>query len=249
MSMWWRSTTVVALILAISPSSRAQVLSGSSPNTISVTGEAEVRVVPDEVVLSLGVETFDKVLKVAKAANDNRIRQTVAIARAAGVPAEHIQTDYIGIEPRHVQHDVARDVVGFVVRKTVVIKLREIAGFEALLSSALEAGVTHVHGVEFRTTELRTHRDRARTLAMTAAREKATMLARDAGHTAGRVMSIAEASYGYWSSYGSGWGSRFGSSAQNVVQTFGGASLATDTTLAPGQISIRASVSAVFTLE
>jgi len=39
--------------------------SGGS-NSISVNGEAEVRVVPDEVILTLGVETFDKVLKASR---------------------------------------------------------------------------------------------------------------------------------------------------------------------------------------
>jgi uncharacterized protein len=124
-----------------------------------------------------------------------------------------------------------------------------MAKFETLLSAGIEAGVTHVHGIEFRTTELRTHRDRARTLALTAAREKAALLARDADHSVGKVISIAEASYGYWSSYGSWWGNRFGSATQNVVQNFGGASVTHDTTLAPGQISIRATISASFALE
>jgi hypothetical protein len=36
---------------------------------------------------------------------------------------------------------------------------------------------------------------------------------------------------------------------QNVVQNFGGASVTDDTTLAPGQISIRASISASVALE
>jgi len=243
----WRALTVVGVILATG-TIHAQGLGGSS-NTISVTGEAEVRVVPDEVILNLGVETFDKVLGVAKSANDERIKKTVAVARAAGIAAEHVQTDYISIEPRYVQHDVARELLGYVVRKSVVVRLRDIARFESLLTAALDAGVTHVHGVEFRSTDLRAHRDRARTLALTAAREKADLLARSAGQKAGKVVAISESGYGYWSSYGSGWGNRYGSAAQNVVQSFGGASLATDSALAPGQISIRANVSATFALE
>ena len=62
--------------------------------------------------------------------------------------------------------------------------------FEDLLSDALEAGVTHVQGIEFRTTELRKHRDRARSLALKAAQEKAELLADGAGRKIGKAISI-----------------------------------------------------------
>ena len=217
--------------------------------TISITGEAEIRVVPDEVILSLGVETFDRVLTTARTANDERIKRAMAVARMHGIAADQIQTDYLGIEPRHRSSEVAFELLGYAVRKTLVIRLREIAKFEAVLADALDAGVTHVHGIEFRTTDLRKHRDQARTLAMRAAREKAELLAREAGRTLGPVQTIGDASYGYWSSYGVGWGSRYQMAAQNVTQQLGGAPLERDATLAPGQISIRATVHAVFALQ
>lgn len=62
-------------------------------------------------------------------------------------------------------------------------------------------------------------------------------------------MSIGEASYGYHSSYGSWWGGRHNSMAQNVVQSVGGASLESDSTMAPGQIAIRVSVHVSFVLD
>lgn len=244
---------LVFALFTLSIPARAQFIANSGTNSISVNGEAEIRVVPDEVMLTLGVETFDKILKPAKSLNDERVKKTISVAKGYGVPAEHIQTDYIGIEPRYRHSDVTLDLLGYVVRKTMVIRLKDISRFEDLLSDALEAGVTHVHGIEFRTTELRKHRDQARTLAMKAALEKAELLAREAGRKVGKTLSIGEASFGYWSSYGSWWGNRYGHMSQNVSQNasqnFGGASMSNDTTLAPGQIAIRASVHANFLLE
>ncbi|MEP7336357.1 MAG: SIMPL domain-containing protein [Acidobacteriota bacterium] len=237
-------------LFTISIPVRAQSAIYAASGSITVNGEAEIRVVPDEVVLTLGVETFDKILKPARSLNDERIKKTIAIAKGHGIPAEYIQTDYLGIEPRYQTHDAARDLIGYVVRKTVVIRLKDISKFEELLSDVLEAGVTHVHGIEFRTTELRKHRDEARRLAMRAAREKAELLANEAGRKVGKTLSIGESSFGYWSSYGSWWGNRYGSGmAQNVVQNIGGASISTDNTLAPGQIAIRAIIGASFALE
>ncbi len=224
-------------------------LAASAATSISVSGEAEVLVVPDEVILSLGVESFDKVLKTAKIANDEAIKRTIAAARGYGVSAEYIQTDCLGIEPRHRESDVALELLGFDVRKTVVIRLKDISKFEGLLTDVLDAGVTHVHMIEFRTTELRKYRDQARAMALKAAREKADLLAGEAGRTLGAVQSIGEANYGYFSSYGSWWGGRYCAAAQNVSQTFGGSSLSSNATLAPGQISIRVNVTMSFTLE
>jgi uncharacterized protein YggE len=242
-------TLVVVVLLVVFASAQTPLLSRSSNDVISVNGEAEVRVVPDEVLLSLGVETFDKVLATAKAQNDARIKQAIAVARNHAIPAEYIQTDYIGIEPKYPQSDVTRELLGYAVRKSVLIRLKDISKFESLLTGVLEVGVTHVHGIEFRTTELRKYRDQARTLALRAAQDKAGLLARESGRAVGKALSIGEATYGYHSSYGSWWGSRYNSMAQNVSQNIGGASLGSDAALAPGQISIRVSVHASFALD
>jgi len=251
MSHTSRWAVVIVILLAVASfrtPTHAQLAGG--PSSINVTGDAEVRVMPDEVVMSLGVETFDRVLATAKRTNDDRIKQTVAAARSFGIPAESIQTDYISIAPKHRGDDIALETLGYVVRKSIVITLRDLAKYEAVLSSALEAGVTHVHGIEFRTTQLRKHRDEARTRAIAAAREKAALLAGESSRKVGTVITIGEASYGYWSSFGSGWGSRgYSQMSQNVTQSLDGAPLSSDTALAPGQISIRANVRVNFSLQ
>jgi uncharacterized protein len=242
-----QAACLIVATLALAESTQAESNHPQS-NSISVTGDAEVRVVPDEVILTFGVETFDPVLKVAKDANDARIKRVIAVALSAGVPAGSTQTDYLSVEPRYRDGNVARDLLGYVVRRSVVVRLSQIARFEALLTDALDAGVTHVHGIEFRTTELRKHRDAARTLAIKAAREKAALLAGELGKTVGDVLTINEGSYGYFSSYGSYWGSRSGGMMQNVSQSLGGGAVGSDSALAPGQISIRAQVTASFGL-
>jgi len=242
--------SIACFVVVLVTTTNAEPRAAASAGPISVNGEAELRVVPDEVTLSLGVETFNLVLATAKSDNDARITRTIAVAKRAGVPSERIQTDFLSIEPRYRDGNIALDLLGYVVRRTVVIRLGEISKFESLLTDALGAGVTHVHGVDFRTTELRRYRDEARTMALKAAREKATLLSKELGRNLGEVLSINEASYGYFSSYGSWWGGgRWNMQTQNVVQSFGGAAMASDSAMAPGQISIRVSVGASFNLE
>jgi len=220
------------------------------PRLITVTGDAEVRVVPDEVILTLGVETWDKNLGVAKRQNDKIVAKVLALATEYGIDAQHIQTDYVSIEPRYRNgYYEESDFIGYFVRKTIVITLRDLSKFENLLTSALGTGVNHVLGIEFRTTELRKHRDEARALAIKAAQEKAIALAGELGQEVGDPRMIREEHSGWWSGYNAWWGSRWGGAmAQNVVQELGGSTLTDESSIAPGQISVQARMSVTFEL-
>ncbi|HSJ55779.1 MAG TPA: SIMPL domain-containing protein [Anaerolineae bacterium] len=237
------------LILALSAWTQ-QEPTRDAPRTITVAGEAEVRVVPDEVILTLGIETWDKDLERAKGQNDAIVARVLALATEHGVPAQHVQTDYVSIEPRYKDgYYEQRDFVGYFVRKNVVVTLRDLAQFEPLLSDALEAGVNYVHGVEFRTTELRAHKDDARALAIEAAREKAVALAGGLDEAVSQPLTIVEEQAGSWSSYNAWWGGMWGGGmTQNVIQEVGGAGYLADSTVAPGQIEVTARVSVTFAL-
>lgn len=218
--------------------------------SITVTGEAEVRVVPDEVVLTLGVQTSDRELSVAKAENDRRVEAILASAEEQGIEREHLQTDYLEIEPRYRDAYEAFDFIGYFVRRTVVVRLRDIEGFESLLAAVLEAGANYVHGIDFRTTELRQHRDRARSLALQAAKEKANAMAADMGQRIGQPLTIREDHFGWWSWYGTWWGSRGGGRmSQNVVQSAGPATRDLEGPTSPGQLSVTARVTVSFELQ
>ncbi len=227
----------------IAPDARAE------PRLITVTGEAEVNVVPDQVILTLGVETTNRQLRLAKNANDEIVKKVFAAAQGRGVAVKDIQTDYISIEPRYRDSYEQRDFIGFFVRKTVVITLRDVAQFEDLLSDVLEAGANYVQGIQFRTTELRKYRDQARSLAIQAALEKAVALAQELGQQVGQPARITEEQNNWWSGYGAWWGGSFaGAMTQNVIQNAGNAPAPTEGALAPGQISVTARVTVSFEL-
>jgi len=243
------AAAMLTLILVLAAWSESPSQS-QQPRLITVTGEADVRVVPDEVILTLGVETWDKNLETAKSRNDEIVKKVLALAAEHGIPTEHIQTDYIGIEPRYKDgYYEERDFVGYFVHKTIVITLRDLSRFEDLLSQALTAGVNYVQGIEFRTTELRKHRDEARALAIQAAREKATALAGELGQDVGEPQTIQEDQSGWWSGYSAWWGSRWGGTmSQNVIQEMGGTGWTGGSSVAPGQIDVTARVTVSFEL-
>lgn len=240
---------VVVILLAALIVPFGTIAAQEESGQITVTGEAEVRVVPDEVILTLGVETWDASIVAAKSLNDERVTRIIETAKSNAIPDERIQTDFISIEPRFEDGYQRENFIGYFVRKTIVITLRDISAFETLLTAVLEAGATHIHGIEFRTTKLREHRDEARALAIRAAREKAVAMAGELGLEVGEAKNIQEDQGWWWSSYNSWWGSSGSFLTQNVVQNApAGGSSEAGSTFAPGQIAVNARVTITFSL-
>lgn len=220
----------------------------TAPPTVSVSGSAAIEVIPDEVTLILGVETWHPELSVAKRRNSSSVEAVIQVIKSSGVRPEKIQTDHIDIVPTYQEYSYPKQVEGYFVRRTVVAKLHDLSKFDDLLSRVIEEGANYVHGIEFATTELRRYRDEARALAMQAAREKAEALSSEAGCKLGQPVSVREDYANWWSGYSRGWwGAGWGSGAyQNVIQNAGVPALAAEGGFAPGQIQITAQVSATF---
>jgi hypothetical protein len=137
-------------------------------------------------------------------------------------------------------------LIGCSVRKTIVITLRVLSQLEELLNRALDAGVNHVQGIQFRTASLRPHPDEARALAINAVRQKVVALAGELGETVGNPVTSQEVHTGPWSSYGSWWDRGGMRTAQNVIGKVVGAGLCADACMAPGQINDNATMSVTF---
>ena len=227
----------------------AQDLQPSSQ--INVSGSAEVKVTPDEIRLNVGVETRHESLAEAKRQNDENVSRALSFLKRSGVKDKDVQTDFLAVEPLY-DHDVSRTKpVAYLVQKSIGCRITSIPLFESVLTGLLANGVNYVHGIEFRTSELRKHRDVARAIAIQAAKEKADALASQLGVKRGRVFSISENySGGWWGWTGGNWRSRGGGGMQqNVLQNAGGTAESGDSTLSVGQISVSATVNVSFGIE
>src|SRR5258708_620693 len=205
----WANMKRIILLLALAPifSIHAFAQNAIEPPLVTVSGQAEVRVPPDEVVFTLGIETIDKDILAARTRTDDRVKDVLAIAKRNGIKPEDVQTSYISIQPKYNTDDleyeqrraVKREFLGYQVSKTIAVILRDISRFDSLLSDVLKAGVTRLGNVEVRDSQIRKHRDQARPMAMKAAQEKASLLAREIGQSIGPAYSITEGTPTYYS--------------------------------------------------
>jgi len=222
----------------------------TAAQTISVAGDAEIRVVPDQVVISLGVEVRAKTLAEARRENEERVRSVLAAAAGLKVQKGDLQTDFIqlgivynpdGITPQY-----------YYARKSIVIVLHDIDRMEEVLATSVDAGANHIFGVEFETTKLRQFRDQARAMAVQAAADKARDMAAAAGlKVVGGPTGIQSTQYGGRSWYGNWWGGG-GShtmASQNVMVDPGPGAGPSEGAVALGRISVTAAVSMQFRIE
>lgn len=228
--------------------------------TISVSGEGEVRVVPDQALISMTAENRGADIGQAKAANDRTVKALLEyITGELGVPAKNVQTDFVSIEPVYKQCHYEAEMTGkcdpletawYSVRKGVQVRLDELGKYERLVARALELGVTRVDDIQFITKELRKHRDEARDLAARASQEKARAIAETLGMQLGKPLTINTENY--YNYYWNGSAQRGHSSMmmQNVIQNAPGGTAPPDgSTLALGQINISARVQVTYEME
>ena len=241
-----------ALSLAAIPPAFAQAV---PPPQISLSGSAEVKVAPDEIMLNVAVETRSETLEPARLENDQKIAAVLAFLKQSKIKDKDVQTDYTNIQPDYNYNNSTSashvKPVAYIVRKNLEIRLTDVAGFQNILTGLLTNGVNYVNGIDFRTTQLRKYRDQARGMAIHAAKEKAVALTAELDVKLGKVTSISAYDNGGY--YNNNWGMNRGfngynNAVQNVAAAGGTSDVAEDN-FAVGQISVSATVNVSFLIE
>ena len=244
-----RKLTLLAFALCL-----ATVRAQQTPPTpqITISGTAEVRVAPDEILINAGVEIRNENLDQARRQHDDRMKSVLAFLKDSGVPRKDVQTDFINLVPDYGNewgHAPTKTPI-YVVRKFIEVRLNNVTNLEAILTGMLNAGVDRINNVEFRTTQLRKYRDQARAMAIKAAKEKADALCAELGVKRGKPLNInASESGGIWNYFGNQGNNSVANNVQTVAQDSGNAADSPAETLALGQVSVSATVTVSFALE
>jgi uncharacterized protein len=221
--------------------------------SVQVSGTAVVNVTPDRVLIQLGVQSNATTPQKVETANSKTISSVIKALKRLGIEEKDIVTDWYVITPIYDDYNSLR-IKGYRINNVIAITLRDIHMVNKAITASLSAGANEVINVEFYLSDLRKYRDQARELAMVAAQEKAQDLASAANAETGCVMSINENT---WSHYNGWWYGRSSNSnlwtqntVQNVPQTGGSdGGLSESGPVNLGQISVRAEVSASFSLQ
>lgn len=165
----------------------------SSEASVRVRGEGVVEVIPDAARISVGIFASRANLKKARQEAASSATGIVAAIKALGIPSRDMQTSRFSIYPRTDRDAKGKEtMLGYDVRNTVTITVRDLDQLPVVLDAAVEASANQVTGPVFFIQHPEEAEGEARRLAMASARRRAEVLAREAGATLGRVRSIAD---------------------------------------------------------
>lgn len=229
--------SLLTLVVLMTTSLFASAQSYDPRRTVHVEGQAQAHVVPDRAVITLGVETEGPNAATVKADNDKSVRTMLSALKKIGVKDENISTTSLSLQPVYnYRPDGRREFVKYVMRNTVVVTIRDLSMFDAILSQGVISGGNVVDDIAFAVSNEKAIRDSLRIEAVKDARTRAEAVATAAGTRVGKPITIS-ATNGYHDPQ---------PYLRNVMMK---AEDASGSTVSGGQLVIRMNVSATFELE
>jgi hypothetical protein len=233
-----RRVIPIAILMLIGYQDKAEAQCQNEPRQITVHGEGEIFVVPDEAVIELGAESIGADLEAVRSTNSETVGRIIQHIEELGVDLGDIQTGQIELDPISQDRCKTAEVTLYRCHTRIFIRLRDLSRFEPVLTGALKNGANRLHGTYLTTSEQEKHREKALLLALKAAKAKATKMSAELGQSIGQPLSVTEEHSGLIRSYGRSGSSVFsGSSSGSELEAF-----------APGQILIIGRVRVTFEL-
>lgn len=168
--------------------------------TLSVIGEGEARAAPDMATFSTGVVAAAKTAEEALAANSKSMTDLIAAIKEAGIEPQDIATSNFFIQPQYSQppqrSGEVPKVVGYEVRNTVTVKVRDLANLGQLLDRMVQAGANQAGGLHFGMADTAALEEKARIAALQDGMAQAKSLAEAAGLRLVKLRRIAPADRG-----------------------------------------------------
>jgi len=211
-----RIVTFLTLFLCLAVVSNAQDVVRPS---VSVVGEADMTISPDQVSFTFEIVTADRDLSKAKQQNDTAAAKTIATARSFNISPDDIQTQRLTITPKYTGDKDPRGsrvLIGYEVTKRVDITLTDLTKIDTFLSRVIDAGVNRIVDVSIENSDYQKYQEQTRAAAVANARDRASAYAKQLGQSIGKAYVIREedadnpANFG---GVGNGWGNGNGTGA------------------------------------
>jgi len=186
-----RYAVLAATLLAVPAA--AQAPPAPAAETVTVSGTGRVELTPDRATFSVGAQTTAPAVAAAVQENNARVAAIVAALKRLGATDRQLRTTQVSIYPQQeVGNGRTPKVVGYQVSNNVTVTVDDPAAAGKFLQAAVDAGANSVSGLSFTVSDPARGRDAALQAAYADARAKAEVLARAAGRTLGRAVTIAE---------------------------------------------------------
>jgi uncharacterized protein YggE len=163
------------------------------PPAISVTGEANLSVPPDQARIDGGVTSDAKTAREASDANNAAMGKVLQALKGAGIAEKDYQTSRLSLQPQYAPNRAGPSpITGYRASNRVTVRIRDVAKVANVIDVLVGAGANDISGINFMVSQASKLLDEARETAIADARRKAEIYAKAAGVTLGEPLSISE---------------------------------------------------------
>jgi len=163
------------------------------PPAISVTGEANVSVPPDQARIDGGVTSDAKTAREASDANNAAMGKVLQALKGAGIEEKDYQTSRLSLQPQYAPNRAGPSpITGYRASNRVTVRIRDVTKVANVIDVLVGAGANDISGINFMVSQASKLLDEAREKAIADARRKAEIYAKAAGVTLGEPLSISE---------------------------------------------------------
>jgi uncharacterized protein YggE len=186
-------TVWVALMSGLAVAGAASAHDTVPPPLISVTGEGEVKAMPDMAYVTLGVEARKPTLAEARTQVTATVERVLALTRELKIDPKFVDSSQLQVQPeyRWNEKDSQRVLLGYVVSRQIEVELRDLERLGPLLERSVSAGVNVLGGARLDSTRRKELEREALTKAVDDARLDAETLAKAASARLGAVYSLS----------------------------------------------------------
>ena len=163
--------------------------------TITVTSTATVTAKPDEAAVSLGVRSEDPDSATSMTQNAKDMQAVLDALKAAGISEPDIQTLDLRLDQHVANRGQPAERRTFVATNSIQVTIHDLGTVGSVIDAAVAAGADSVNDIRFQLADPNTIRTDALTQAVRGARTKADALARAAGASVVRVVTIDEQAF------------------------------------------------------
>jgi uncharacterized protein YggE len=223
--------------------------------SVSVIGEADLQIAPDQIVFTFEVVSTDPKLALAKKANDAAAAKTLNVVKGFSISADDVQTDRLTVSPRTAGEKDPRGrgtVIGYEVTKRFLVTFKQLDRIDEFLAKVIDAGVNRIVSIDIGNSEMEKFEQQVRLLAVDNARQKGEAYAKRLGLTLGRAYVIREEEAdtpGYTSSFGSSSGFGAGTGDVESGNLSVPSAYSREVTFALGKISVGDKIYVTFELK
>jgi uncharacterized protein len=203
---------------------------------ISVAGEGKVKAVPDQAFISISVDTKGNKAADVKKQNDETVERVIQAIRKHNLPKEDVQTRRISLNP---VYDWEKKKYSYNATQTIEILLKDLNKYDALMENLIDAGINRISNVEFRSSKIEQYKTEARKQAMLEAKKKADDYVSVVGQKVGKALNISDNTQVYYPQ----------PMYEMKTMAMDAGNAAPRETLAIGEITVTANVSATFFIE